>query len=183
MAQQQHRQACLARWPGHHSKSTEARRRRRNSQECSQRSKVEHQGGDTTVQPRLWQQGHRPGAAPARRRHRAHGRAAKHSRAAASGLQQPSNRRDDEEDIASTGERGQELQQSSPEEIKPHGQDLLGRSSVAMAAIGGGGDETPRSGGTARRGRAEEPSSGDGSRRSSPESGKELIGDSIARGD
>jgi hypothetical protein len=66
MAQQQHRQACLARWPGHHSKNTEARRRRRNSQECSQRSKVEDQGGDTTAQPRLWQQGHHPKAAPAR---------------------------------------------------------------------------------------------------------------------
>jgi hypothetical protein len=66
MAQQQHRQACLAHWPGHHSKSTEARRRRRNSRECSQRSKVENQGGDMTAQPRLWQQGHRPEAAPAK---------------------------------------------------------------------------------------------------------------------
>jgi hypothetical protein len=66
MAQQQHRQACLARWPGHHSKHTKTRRRTRNSQECSQRSKVEDQGGDTTVQPRLWQQGHRPKAATAR---------------------------------------------------------------------------------------------------------------------
>jgi hypothetical protein len=27
-------------------------------------SKVEDQGGDTTAQPRLWQQGHRPEAAP-----------------------------------------------------------------------------------------------------------------------
>jgi hypothetical protein len=66
MAQHQHRQACLAHWPGHHSRSTEARRRRRNSQEGSQRSKVEDQGGDTMVQPRLWQQGHRPEAAPAK---------------------------------------------------------------------------------------------------------------------
>jgi hypothetical protein len=150
MAQQQHRQACLACWLGHHSKHTEAWRRRRNSPECSQRRKVEDQGGDMTAQPRLWQQGHHPEAAPARRRHHAHGRAAKHSRAATSGLQQPSNRRDDEEDTASTGERGQEPQQSSPEEIKPHGQDLLGRSSAAMAAIGGGGDKTPWSGGSAR---------------------------------
>jgi hypothetical protein len=66
MAQQQHRQACLARWPGHHSKHTETRRRRRNSQECSQRSKVEDQDGDTTAQPQLRQQGHRPKAATAR---------------------------------------------------------------------------------------------------------------------
>jgi hypothetical protein len=66
MAQQQHRQACLARWPGHHSKRTEARRRRRNSQECSQRSKVEDQSGDMMAQPRLQQQGHRPKAATAR---------------------------------------------------------------------------------------------------------------------
>jgi hypothetical protein len=66
MAQQHHRKACLARWPGHHSKSIEARRRRRNSHECSQRSKVEDQGGDTTAQPQLWQQGHRPEATPAR---------------------------------------------------------------------------------------------------------------------
>jgi hypothetical protein len=66
MAQQQHRQACLARWPGHHSKHTETRRRRRNSQECSQRSKAEDHGGDTMAQPRLWQQGHRPEAATVR---------------------------------------------------------------------------------------------------------------------
>jgi hypothetical protein len=68
-----------------------------------------------TAQPRLWQQGHHPEVAPVRRQHRAHGRAAKHSTAATSGLQQPSNRRGDKESIASTVERGQELQQSSPE--------------------------------------------------------------------
>jgi hypothetical protein len=67
------------------------------------------------AQPRFWQQGHRPEAAPAWRRHHAHGRAAEHNTAAASGLQQPSNRRNDEESTASTGESGQELQQSSPE--------------------------------------------------------------------
>jgi hypothetical protein len=61
------------------------------------------------VQPWLWQQGHRLGAAPVSRRHRAHGRAAKNSRAATSRLQKPSNRRDDEEDTTSIGERGQEL--------------------------------------------------------------------------
>jgi hypothetical protein len=66
MAQHQHRQACLAHWLGHHSKSIEARRRRRDSQEYSQRSKVEDQGGDTMAQPRLWQQGHCLEAAPAK---------------------------------------------------------------------------------------------------------------------
>jgi hypothetical protein len=46
-----------------------------------------------------------------------------------------------------------------------------------MAAIGGGGDETPRSGGRAQRGEAEAPGGGGGSRRSSPEPGKERVGD------
>jgi hypothetical protein len=40
---------------------------------------------------------------------------------------------------------------------QPHGRDLLGRSSTAMAAIGGEDDETPRSGGSARRGGADTP--------------------------
>jgi hypothetical protein len=53
-----------------------------------------------------------------------------------------------------------------------------------MAAIGGGGDETPRSGGRAQRGKADRPKGGGGSRRSSPKSGEGLVGDSrIARGE
>jgi hypothetical protein len=47
-----------------------------------------------------------------------------------------------------------------------------------MAAIGGGGDETPWSGGRARRGEADAPEGGDGSHRSSPESDEELVDDS-----
>jgi hypothetical protein len=51
-----------------------------------------------------------------------------------------------------------------------------------MAAIGGGGDETPRSGGRAQRGEEDAPEGGGGSRRSSPKPGDELVGDSqIAR--
>jgi hypothetical protein len=126
MAWQQHRQACLAHWPGHHSKHTETRRRRKNSQECSQRSKAEDHGGDTTAQPRLWQRGHHPEAATARGRHRAHGRAAEHSMAATSGLQvaiQPTRRRGA---TAITQELGRELQRGLPEQIKPHGRDPLG---------------------------------------------------------
>jgi hypothetical protein len=71
----------------------------------------------------------------------------------------------------------EEAPASSPEQIKPLGQDLLGRSSTAMAATGGGGDETPRSGGRAQRGKAEVPGGGGGSRRSSPEPGKKRVGD------
>jgi hypothetical protein len=53
-----------------------------------------------------------------------------------------------------------------------------------MAAIGGGGDETPRSGGRAQQGEADAPEGGGGSRRSSLESGEGLVGDSrIARGE
>jgi hypothetical protein len=53
-----------------------------------------------------------------------------------------------------------------------------------MAAIGGGGEETPRSGRRARRGEADAPKGGSGSRRSSPETGEGLVGDSrIARGE
>jgi hypothetical protein len=53
-----------------------------------------------------------------------------------------------------------------------------------MAAIGGGGDKTPRSGGRAQRGEADAPEGGGGSCPSSPEPGEELIGDSrIARGE
>jgi hypothetical protein len=47
-----------------------------------------------------------------------------------------------------------------------------------MAVIGGGGDETPRSGGRAQRGEADAPEGGGGSRQSSPELGEELVGDS-----
>jgi hypothetical protein len=48
---------------------------------------------------------------------------------------------------------------------------------MAMAAIGGGDNETPRSKGRAQRGEAEAPESGDGSRRSSPELGEGRVGD------
>jgi hypothetical protein len=57
-----------------------------------------------------------------------------------------------------------------------------GRSSAAMAAIGGEVDETPRSGGSARRGEADTPQGGGGSCRSSPEPGEELVGDSDRQG-
>jgi hypothetical protein len=150
MACQQHRQACLARWPGHHSKHTETRRRRRNSQKCSQRSKAEGHGGDMTAQPRLWQQGHHPEATTERGRHRAHGRAAEHSMAATSGLQtaiQPTRRQG-----GHRKHRGARAE--APAWLAGVGQATrarsTGRSSAAMAAIGGKDDETPRSGGSAR---------------------------------
>jgi hypothetical protein len=52
------------------------------------------------------------------------------------------------------------------------------RSSAAMATLGGEVDESPRSGGNTRRGRADAPYGGGGARRSSPESGEERVGDS-----
>jgi hypothetical protein len=52
------------------------------------------------------------------------------------------------------------------------------RSSAAMAAIGGEDDESTWSGGSTRRGRAHAPKGGGRARRSSPESGEELVGDS-----
>jgi hypothetical protein len=125
MAQQRHRQACLAHWPGHHSLNTETRRRSRNSQEFSRRSKAEDHGGDTTAQPRLWQQVHHPEAAMARGRHRARGRVAEHSMATTPGLQtaiQPTRRR---RVTASTQELGRKLQRGQPEQIEPQGRDPL----------------------------------------------------------
>jgi hypothetical protein len=48
---------------------------------------------------------------------------------------------------------------------------------MAMAAIGGGGDETPRLGGGAQRAEAKAPEGGGRSRRSSPELGEGRVGD------
>jgi hypothetical protein len=53
-----------------------------------------------------------------------------------------------------------------------------GRSSAAMALIGGEVDESPRSGGSTWQGGAVAPQGGDGARRSSPESGEGVVGDS-----
>jgi hypothetical protein len=53
---------------------------------------------------------------------------------------------------------------------------------MAMAAIGGKDDETPRSGGSVRRGGADALEGGGGSRRSSPEPAEELVGDSDRQG-
>jgi hypothetical protein len=46
-----------------------------------------------------------------------------------------------------------------------------------MAAIGGGGDETPRSGGGAQRAEAEAPEGGGRSRQSPPELGEGRVSD------
>jgi hypothetical protein len=48
---------------------------------------------------------------------------------------------------------------------------------MAMAAIAGGGDETPWSGGRAQQGEVDAPEGGGGSPQSSPEPGEEHIGD------
>jgi hypothetical protein len=56
---------------------------------------TEDHGGDTTVQPRLWQQGHPPEAAPTRRRQHAHGRAQHDSGVGVAVAIQPTQRRGD----------------------------------------------------------------------------------------
>jgi hypothetical protein len=127
MAHQHYRQACLARWPGHHSMNTETRGKRSNSQVSSQRSEAEGHGGDASAQPRLWQGGHHPEATAARGAascSRPSGR--EQQLEATSGLQaaiQPMRRR---RATASTEKRGRKLQQGQPEQIKPQGRDPLG---------------------------------------------------------
>jgi hypothetical protein len=71
--------------------------------------------------------------------HRAHGRAAKHSMAAASGLQQPSNRRDNEENTASTGARA-----GAPAKLAGVDQAAWARSTGAE--LGGDGGDWRRRG-------------------------------------
>jgi hypothetical protein len=63
---QQHRQACLARWPGHHNMNTETRGKKRNSQVSSQRNEAEDHGGDTIGAATVVAGGHHPEAATAR---------------------------------------------------------------------------------------------------------------------
>jgi hypothetical protein len=90
-------------------------------------------------------------------RHRAHDRAAEHSMAATSGLQttiQPMRRQGGHHKHrgarAGAPARLTEVDQAV-------GARSTGRSSTAMAAIGGKDDETPRSGGSTRRGGADTP--------------------------
>jgi hypothetical protein len=107
--------------------------------------------------PRLWQQGHHPEAAMARGRHRAHGRAAEHNMAATSGLQtaiQPTRRRGGHH--KHRGARAEAPARLAGVD-QAAGARSTGRSSAAMAAIGGEDDESPRSEGSARRGRADTP--------------------------
>jgi hypothetical protein len=122
--QQQHRQACLARWPGHHSTHTEIRGREGTHRRAHRGARQKGHGGHTSAQPRLWQRGHHPEAATARG-------AASCSRPsialeATPGLQaavQPMRRR---RATASTEELGRKLQRGQPEQIKPQGRDPLG---------------------------------------------------------
>jgi hypothetical protein len=124
---QQHRQACLARWPGHHNMNTETRGKKRNSQVSSHRSKTEGHGGDTSAQPRLWQGGHHPEAATARG---AASCSRPSSRAqhleATSGLQAAVQLTRRRRTTASTEKLGRKLQQGQPEQIRPRGRDPLG---------------------------------------------------------
>jgi hypothetical protein len=119
---------------------------------------AEGHGGDTTTQPRLWQGGHHPEAATARGRHRVHGRAAEHSTmVATSGLQ--GYRPADEAVKSHHKHRGARAE--AP--VRPAGADRAararstGRSSAAMAMLGGEVDKTPRSGGSTHRGGADAP--------------------------
>jgi hypothetical protein len=161
----QHRQACLARWPGH-----QGRTQKLGGEEELTGVLTEEHGG------RPWRQ--HDGAAsvvvarpPSRSCtneeaatcSRPSGRAQHGGGGGVAVAVQPTRRRGDHHQHRQAREGAPA---SSPEYIKPLGQDLLGRSSTAMAAIGGGGNETPRSRGRVQRGKAEAPEGGGGSRRS-----------------
>jgi hypothetical protein len=130
MAQQQHRQACLAHWPGHHSLNTETRRRSRNSQECSPRSKAEGHGSE-------WRRSHGCGVVAARPPSRSRDGKGAASCSWLSGRAQhggnvrvvgchPTNTA--MKSHASTQDLGRKLQRGQPEQIEPQGRDPLSRA-------------------------------------------------------
>jgi hypothetical protein len=98
------------------------------------------------VQPRLWQRGHHPEAATARGRHHAHGRA-QHGGDVGVADCHPT-------DTATRGHRNHPgARAGAPARLagadQAAGVRSTGRSSAAMAAIGGEDDESPRSEGRA----------------------------------
>jgi hypothetical protein len=157
MAHQQHRQACLARWPGHHSMNTEIRGREgthrwahRGARQRAMAATRRHShscGREATIQ-RLWWQGggivltaERPSTAPggdvevagcrptdeATKSHRKHREARAEALAGPAGADQAARARSTR------------------------------RSSAAMATIGGEVDESPPSEGSTRWGGADVP--------------------------
>jgi hypothetical protein len=119
---------------------------------------AEGHGGDTMMQPWLWQGGHHPEATTARGRHHAHGRAAEHSTMVAmSGLQ--GCRPADEAVKSHRKHRGARVEAPA----RPARVDQAARarsterSSAVMAMLGGEIDETPRSGESTWQGGADAP--------------------------
>jgi hypothetical protein len=162
MAQQQHRQACLAHWPGHHSKQGEGVGTHRVLiEEQGKRPWRRHDGTATVVAARPPSRGcDSKGAASCswpsgRAQHGGDvGVADCHPTDAAT-----ESHRKHRGARAETPARLTRVDQAARARS-------TGRSSAAIATIGGEDDETPRSGGSVRRGEADMPLGGGGSRRS-----------------
>jgi hypothetical protein len=150
-----------------------------NSQVRSQRSEEEDHGGDTVSAATVVAVKPPSSGCNGKERHRAHGRMAKHSTwvrcRGCKHTVQPMRRR-------RYHRKHREARAEAP--ARPAGADRASRarstqrSSEAMATNGGETNGSPRSDGSARRGGANAPHGHGGARRSSSESGEEVIDDS-----
>jgi hypothetical protein len=145
----------------------------------SQRSEEEDHGGDTVGVATVVAVKPPSSVCDGEERHRAHGQTAKHStwgrRQGCRHAVQPTRRR-------RYHRKHQEVGAEAPARLaganRASRARSTGRSSEVMATNGGKADESPRSDGSTRRGGAIAPHGGGRARRSSPESGEEVVGDS-----